>query len=264
MNRYEEKKQARINRYREHAEHAERESVARYQRSNEIAKAFEGGQPILVGHHSEVRARRDQKKIWDNMEKSVEAGKKAAYYEAKAEASEHNQAISSDDLEAIQKLTDKLEQLIEEQSYKKRVNAYYRKHKTCKGCDGVTDKRAEMLDSMVRDGSSCEKSPFRRFELTNLNANINRIKKRIEVLKARKEAPPESWEFEGGHVYMNLEENRVQIFFDDIPSEEFRQFLHRNLSFHWSRYHGAWQRQISDAAIRVAHRATDRFLAEGA
>ena len=29
MNRYEEKKQARINRYREHAEHAERESVAR-------------------------------------------------------------------------------------------------------------------------------------------------------------------------------------------------------------------------------------------
>ena len=43
MNRYEEKKQASINRYREHAEHAERESVARYQRSNEIAKAIEGG-----------------------------------------------------------------------------------------------------------------------------------------------------------------------------------------------------------------------------
>ena len=61
------------------------------------------------------------------MEKSVEAGKKAEYYEAKAEAAENNQAISSDDPEAIQKLTDKLEQLIEEQSYKKRVNAYYRK-----------------------------------------------------------------------------------------------------------------------------------------
>ena len=161
-------------------------------------------------------------------------------------------------------MTAKLERLIEEQSYKKRVNAYYRKHKTCKGCDGVTDERAEMLDSMVRDGSSYEKSPFRRFELTNLNANINRIRKRIEVLKARREAPPEGWEFEGGHVYMNLEENRVQIFFDDIPSEEFRQFLHRNLSFRWSRYHGAWQRQISDTAIWAAHRATDRFLAEGA
>ena len=78
---------------------------------------------------------------------------------------------------------------------------------------------------MVKDESSYEKSPFRRFELTNLNANINRIRKRIEVLKARKEAPPESWEFEGGHVYMNLEENRVQIFFDDIPSEELRLFF---------------------------------------
>ncbi|WP_080637031.1 MULTISPECIES: DUF3560 domain-containing protein [Lachnospiraceae] len=73
---------------------------------------------MLVGHHSEARARRDQKKIWDSMEKSVEAGKKAEYYEAKAEAAEHNQAISSDDPEAIQKLMDKLERLIEEQSYK--------------------------------------------------------------------------------------------------------------------------------------------------
>lgn len=79
------------------------------------------------------------------MEKSVEAGKKAEYYEAKAEAAENNQAISSDDPEAIQKLMDKLERLSGEQSYKKRVNAYYRKHKTCKGCDGVTDERAEML-----------------------------------------------------------------------------------------------------------------------
>ena len=52
------------------------------------------------------------------MEKSVEAGKKAEYYEVKAEAAENNQAISSDDPEAIQKLMDKLERLIEEQSYK--------------------------------------------------------------------------------------------------------------------------------------------------
>ena len=117
---------------------------------------------------------------------------------------------------------------------------------------------------MVRNGSSYEKIPFRWFELTNLNANINRIRKRIEVLKARRETPPEGWDFEGGRVYMNLEEKRVQIYFDDIPSEEFRQFLHRNLSFRWSTYHGAWQRQISDTAIWAAHRATTRFLAEGA
>lgn len=262
MNRYEEKKQARIERYREHAEHAECESVARYQRSNEIAKAFEGGQPILVGHHSEARARRDQKKIWDNMEKSVEAGKKAAYYEAKAEAAENNQAISSDDPEAIRKLSERLEELTEERNYKKRVNAYYRKHKTCKGCEGVSDERAALLDNLA-DGSF-DKTPFHRYEFTNLSGNINRIKKRIVVLEERKENPPEDWDFTGGRVYMNLEENRVQISFDSIPSQEFRQFLHRNLGFRWSRYHEAWQRQISGVAIRAAHTATERFLAEEA
>ena len=180
MNRYEEKKQARIERYREHAEHAECESVARYQRSNEIAKAFEGGQPILVGHHSEARARRDQKKIWDNMEKSVEAGKKAAYYEAKAEAAENNQAISSDDPEAMRKLSEKLEELTEERNYKKR------------------DERAALLDNLA-DGSF-DKTPFHRYEFTNLSGNINRIKKRIVFLEERKENPPEDWDFTGGRV----------------------------------------------------------------
>ncbi|MBS5076409.1 MULTISPECIES: hypothetical protein [Lachnospiraceae] len=47
-------------------------------------------------------------------------------------------------------------------------------------------------------------------------------------------------------------------------SQAFRQFLHRNLGFRWSRYHEAWQRQISGAAIRAAHTATERFLAEEA
>ena len=42
-----------------HAGHAE----AAYERSNAIAARFEGGQPILVGHHSEKRARADQAKI---------------------------------------------------------------------------------------------------------------------------------------------------------------------------------------------------------
>ncbi|XBX07605.1 DUF3560 domain-containing protein [Enterocloster clostridioformis] len=262
MNRYEEKKQARVERYRKHAEQAKCESAACYQRSNEIAKAFEGGQPIIVGHHSEVRARRDQKKIWDNMEKSVEAGKKAAYYEAKAEAAENNQAIYSDDPEAIQKLSERLEELTEVRNYKKRVNAYYRKHKTCKGCEDVSDEHVALLDN--RADRSFDKTPFHRYEFTNLSGNINRVKKRIAVLEASKENPPADWDFAGGRVCMNREENRVQIFFDSIPSQEFRQFLHRNIGFRWSRYHGAWQRQISDAAIRAAHTATERFLAEEA
>ncbi len=42
------------------------------------------GQPILAGHHSERRARRDQEKIWSNTQKSIDEGKRAAYWKGKA------------------------------------------------------------------------------------------------------------------------------------------------------------------------------------
>lgn len=262
MNNYEEKKQARIDRYREHAENAIRESNARHQAASQMAERFEGGQPILVGHHSEAQARRDQEKIWNNTGKAVEAQNKAEYYEAKAKASEHNTAISSDDPDAIPKLKEKLEGLREEQALKKRVNVYYRKHKTCKGCEGVSDERAAKLDETMTMDWRCGTAPFSGATLTNLNANIKRIETRIKQLEDRNENPPEGWKFSGGHVEMNLEENRVQLFFDRIPSVEFRQYLHRDLRFNWSKYHMAWQRQISNCAVRAAHTATDKYVEE--
>lgn len=260
MNRYEEKKQARIDRYKEHAENAENKASIRHQAADQTAKRFEGGQPILIGHHSEAQARRDQEKIWGHMEKAYEAHKKAEYYEAKAKAAGNNTAISSDDPDAVPKLKDKLERLRQEQSYKKRMNAYYRKHKTCVGCEGVSVADAAKIDELMKTSEARKTAPFPSYHLTNLNANIKRIEKRIEQLEARMENPPEGWEFTGGHVKINLEENRIQIFFVNIPSKEFRQYLHSDLRFNWSRYHEAWQRQISDHAIRAAHSAIDKYM----
>lgn len=259
MNRYEEKKQARIERYRKHAANAEKESVSRSHSASEIAKVFEGGQPILVGHHSEARSRHDQAKIWTNMEKSVEAQKKAGYYESKAMAAENNMAISSDDSEAITKLRARLNKLTEEQKYKKCVNAYYRKHKTCRGCKGVSDKEAKVLDEGMKNTYSWVTAPFPGYELTSINEKIKRTQKRIDALEDRAENPPEGWVFDGGCVEINLEENRVQIFFDRIPSKEFRQFLHREVHFNWSKNNNAWQRQITDEAIKAACRAIEKF-----
>ena len=109
MNNYEEKRQAKIDCAKEKARKAEQESNSRYQTAKNISSVIPFGQPILVGHHSEGRHRRDISRIDTNMRKSIEADEKAKYYADKAKRLENNYVISSDDPEAIVKLKKKLE-----------------------------------------------------------------------------------------------------------------------------------------------------------
>jgi hypothetical protein len=49
-----------------------------------VAQRFDGGQPILVGHHSEKRARKDQERIENGMRKAIKAFETAQYWTARA------------------------------------------------------------------------------------------------------------------------------------------------------------------------------------
>ena len=80
------------------------------------------GQPILVGHHSEGRHRRDLNRIDSNMRKSIEAEEKANYYKEKAANAQNSYAISSDDPEAIVKLIEKYNLLVKNQEFMKSAN----------------------------------------------------------------------------------------------------------------------------------------------
>lgn len=74
---------------------------------------------------------------------------------------------------------------------------------------------------------SCRQSPkpYESFLLSN-NAEIRRLRARIEELEQRQTAPaPEGWTFNGGKVVMNREENRVQIIFDGKPDADIRTTL---------------------------------------
>lgn len=68
-----------------YAENAEKRSDAAYNASHEISKYIPFGQPILVGHHSEKRHRRDIEKINNYMGKSCEEMEKAEKYKRKSE-----------------------------------------------------------------------------------------------------------------------------------------------------------------------------------
>jgi hypothetical protein len=80
-----ERAKAKAERYSNWAASAEKKSDAAYKVSHSITENIPMGQPILIGHHSEGRHRRDLEKSWNAMGKSVELSNKAEAHESKSE-----------------------------------------------------------------------------------------------------------------------------------------------------------------------------------
>jgi hypothetical protein len=217
MNAYEEKRERRLERYQELAHKFNKESISSHERSNKLAEMIPFGQPILVGHHSEGAHRNHIKKIHSAMNKCIELADKSTYYENKVDSLLNNNAISSDDPEAVTKLKEKLEKLLKEREVIKA-----RKHQA--------------------------------YELSNLSGNIATVKKRIEYL-TKLQNTPEIADIEVNSVVLrvNKELNRVQLIYPSKPSEEERTKLKHN-GFRWSPYESAWQRQFSRYALDEAKR----------
>lgn len=93
-------------RYEEMARKTDAESKRMAQVSRDMISAIPMGQPILVGHHSEMRDRRYRQRAWDKMDKAYQLSKKADYYADKA-GSVGTGGISADDANAIAKLAQK-------------------------------------------------------------------------------------------------------------------------------------------------------------
>ena len=161
--------------------------------------------------------------------------------------------ISADDPQAIQKLEAKLEKLQAAQDTMKAVNAYYRKHKTLDGCPNLSAERIEAMKGEMSSQWHIEDKPYPSWALSNNNAEIRRIKGRIAELTKKQETAYAGWEFDGGKVEANREDNRLQIYFEEKPDEKTRETLKEN-GFRWSPKAGAWQRQLNDNAIYAADR----------
>ena len=161
--------------------------------------------------------------------------------------------ISADDPQAIQKLEAKLEKLQAAQDTMKAVNAYYRKHKTLDGCPNLSAENIEKMKAEMSSQWHIEDKPYPSWALSNNNAEIRRVKGRIAELTRKQETAYAGWEFDGGRVEANREDNRLQIFFEEKPDEKTRETL-KESGFRWSPKAGAWQRQLNDNAIYAADR----------
>ena len=147
--------------------------------------------------------------------------------------------ISADDDLAVEKLTKKLEGMESQQTMMKAANAYYRKHKTLEGCSELTAEQAEKVKAAMSQDWRKDPVPFPSYLLTNNNANIRRVRQRIEELSHKAEFV--GWTFPGGEAKVNEAENRLQLIFEDKPDADTRQAL-KSEGFKWAPSQGAWQR----------------------
>ena len=161
--------------------------------------------------------------------------------------------IRQDDPQAIPKLQKKLDRLEKAQETMKAVNAYYRKHGTLDGCPHLSPENIENLKADMASSWHYEKKPFQSWELSNNNAEIRRVRQRIESLTRAKETVYVGWEFDGGHVEANREQSRLQVFFEDKPDADARQQLKEH-GFRWAPSVGAWQRLLNGNAYYAADR----------
>lgn len=253
MNSYEEKQAARKARLEERAAGAQDASNTVYKRARTMASVIPFGQPILIGHHSEGRDRNYRGKISRTFEKSFELSAKAEHYAQKA-ASVGTGGISSDDPDAIAKLRAELADHQTSQDRMKAANKAIRSNKTPEKqvaalvALGFSDAQANKL--LIAD--CCGRIGFANYSLTNNNANINRIKKRITELEKRRErAPVEKVESDAGFTYReDTEDNRVVFLFPAKPDDATRTIL-KSHGFKWSpsRPGQPWVRQLTNAGI---------------
>ena len=142
----------------------------------------------------------------------------------------------------------------EAQEIMKGVNAHWRKTGTCVGAPGITEAQAAKLDAKITNATVLwELVPFPDYELKNNYAEIRRLEKRIAEVTRNQEVGFPGWEFDGGRAEANTEMNRLQLFFDEKPSENQRALLKAN-GFKWAPSQDAWQRQLTANAIYAAGR----------
>lgn len=173
---YRERRERRAERLRGWADSREAKADAAREGVDRIAGMIPMGQPVLVGHHSERRHRRDLDRIDNGMRQTVENGRKADEYRDRADNIERQarQAIYDDDPDARERLAEKIARLETQRDRMKERNAAHRKAH-----------RAELkgMTAYQRD----QAAPHPGWEVRNLSANISRLRKRLESLAAPKQ-----------------------------------------------------------------------------
>jgi hypothetical protein len=187
MNPYEEKQERRKQRLLNRAAKLREKSNEAQAKSLAAIAGIPFGQPVLVGHHSEKRHRAAIHRAQANATKAYQFLDQAKAVDQRAESVGEG-GISSDDPDAVKKLTEKLE--------------------------GMKSRHAAM-----KAGNKENLRQYRSYELANSSANIRRVENRIADLSRPKRVfePIETAEYRitldpdpAGNRYVCKLKNRVE------------------------------------------------------
>lgn len=177
------RRQARADRLREWAGKREAKAAAAATTARDLADRIPFGQPILIGHHSEGRARHDAERIRGGLDRAAQdasaardMNRRAATIEAQAAGS-----IYSDDDDAVPRLQTRIADLEAERDRIKAFNATARKG--APDLTLLTEREQRALLSSIRFGQS-KGGTFPSYHLSNLSGRISTTRARLARLEA--------------------------------------------------------------------------------
>jgi hypothetical protein len=189
-----ERMENRLAKREEWARGRDRKAAAAFGSASSLSSSIPFGQPILIGHHSERRARNDAKRIQNRMMAGLECSDMADNHRSKAAniKSALDRTIFSDDANAVERLTEKISRLKIIAERIKKYNESARKAAKTGGTGDITilsEWEQKDLASLIkncpyqlRDGNA-----FPAYRLTYISADIKRANDRILTINKLKE-----------------------------------------------------------------------------
>lgn len=163
------------------------------------------------------------------------------------------EAIRADDPNVREKLKARIKLLTETRQAMKDINAALRLKAVVTGNEKL--RALGLSDDVIAVVRGKGGKVFEPWELQNLGANIARLEKRLDQIKAEEtRAPAEDVEGDGYRLVENTDINRIQIIFHAKPDADTRTILKRN-GFRWAPSQDAWQRQLNENGRYAAKRA---------
>jgi hypothetical protein len=238
-----ERLEAKIEKRETWATSASAKSDAAFEGVRRIADNIPLGQPILVGHHSERHARRDQARIESGMTKGCELQKKAAGHRSKAAGLQNqlDNSIFSDDDNAIAALEARIAEREAKSEQMKSINQAWRKMlktgaRSALHDLGISDTFIDKTQADMAAHPYLGDVPYPGYSMTNLRANIRRDYERIEEIKRRTQRV-QAAENAGGVVVSGTGEY-VSVTFAEKPDRSIINAL-KAAGFWWRG--GSWQ-----------------------
>ena len=200
---YRERRLRRAERRDDWADGRRRKARAAESTADAIASGIPMGQPILVGHHSEKRHRRDADRITKSMDRMVEHDRMADHHEqaAKTIRAQVDRSIYDDDTDRDDRLRDKIADLERQRGRMREINAWFGKHggvprRNLWKAGPESQKMAVRAIMRCKDELQLTATEMRDIELaaqmngvlgypsyalSNLGANIRRAQKRLDA-----------------------------------------------------------------------------------